>query len=198
VGRAPVPSALALRRFPAWAAGDYAAGRAFRVMAWAFAGWTSSELLALADDALRSADVASRIHAPVREVVAWAHEAGVEVWIVSASPRAAVEVGGRLLGVTPDRVIAVTPRRAGDELLAEVEEPVPYDEGKAQAIRAAAPDATVLGAFGDSASDAPLMRAARIAVAVEPHPRLRALGPSLPHLVELIVDDAPHRPAPKP
>lgn len=198
VGEADDANAIALRLFAAWAAGDYDDGRAFRMMAWAFAGWTAAELLVLADEALRAADVASRIHAPVREVVAWAHDAGVEVWIVSASPRAAVEVGGRLLGVQPDRVIAVTPRRAGDELLPELEEPVPYDEGKAHAIRAAAPDATVLGAFGDSASDAPLMREARIAVAVEPHQRLRALGPSLTHLVELIVDDAPHRPAPKP
>lgn len=198
VGEADDANAIALRLFAAWAAGDYDDGRAFRMMAWAFAGWTTSELLVLADEALRAADVASRIHAPVREVVAWAHDAGVEVWIVSASPRAAVEVGGRLLGVSPDRVIAVTPRRAGDELLPELEEPVPYDEGKAHAIRAAAPDATVLGAFGDSASDAPLMRAARVAVAVEPHARLRALGTDLPHLVELIVGDAPHRPAPKP
>lgn len=191
-------NAIALRLFAAWAAGDYDDGRAFRMMAWAFAGWTAPDLLQLADEALRAADVASRIHAPVHEVVTWAHGAGVEVWIVSASPRAAVEVGGRLLGVRPDRVIAVTPRRAGDELLPELEEPVPYDEGKAHAIRTAAPDATVLGAFGDSASDAPLMRAARVAVAVEPHDRLRALGPHLPHLVELVVNDAPHRPAPKP
>ena len=132
------------------------------------------------------------------ETIAWAHEAGVEVWIVSASPRAAVEVGGRLFGVEPAQVLAVTPRRSGGLVLGELEEPVPYDVGKPQALVAAAPDRVLLGAFGDSASDAPLMRAARVAVAVEPHAALRGLGPSLPHLVELAIDDAPHRPAPKP
>jgi phosphoserine phosphatase len=196
-------TALALRLFAAWASGDYGDGRAFRMMAWAFAGWSAGDLLALADQALRGAGLAARVHAPVREVIDWARGAGVEVWIVSASPRAAVEAGGRLLGVPPERVLAVTPRREGEILTAVLEEPVPYDAGKAAAIAAAAPGAALLGAFGDSASDAPLMRAARVAVAVEPHERLRALyeagdAPSLPHLVELAIDDAPHRAAPKP
>lgn len=196
-------SAIALRLLAAWAAGDYDDGRAFRMMAWAFAGWTHHDLLVLADEALRDAGLAARLHAPVRDVIAWADRSGVEVWIVSASPRAAVEVGGRLLGVDPARVIAVSPRRDGDRLTIELEEPVPYDDGKAAAMRVAAPDAVILGAFGDSASDGPLMRSARVAVAVEPHERLRALyesgeAPALPHLVELAIGDSPHRPAPKP
>src|SRR5690606_29838959 len=100
---------LALRLFAAWATGGYDDDRAFRMMAWAFAGHGPSEVERLAERALEAAALSERLHAEVRETVAWAHEAGVEVWIVSASPRAAVEVGARHLGVTPDRVLAVTP-----------------------------------------------------------------------------------------
>lgn len=189
---------IALRLFAAWAAGDYDDGRAFRMMAWAFAGHDVASMRSLSERALAAAGVEARIHAPVRAVIDWAHGVGVEVWIVSASPRAAVEAGGRLLSVPPERVLAVTPQREGDRLLASLEEPVPYDAGKPAALRAAAADARVLAAFGDSASDGPMMRLARIAVAVEPHPRLRALGAELGHLVELVVDDAPHAAAPKP
>jgi phosphatidylglycerophosphatase C len=191
-------NAIALRLFAAWAAGDYDDGRAFRMMAWAFAGHDTASMQSLSERALATAGVEARIHAPVRAVIDWAHRAEVEVWIVSASPRAVVEAGGRLLAVPADRVLAVTPLREGDRLLASLEEPVPYDVGKPAALLAAAAGATVLGAFGDSASDGPMMRLARIAVAVEPHPRLRALCAELSHLVELIVDDAPHPPAPKP
>ncbi len=191
-------NAIALHLFAAWATGGYDDGRAFRMMAWAFAGHDAQAMLALAERALGAAGLESRVHAPVRAVIHWAHDAGVEVWIVSASPRAAVEVGGRLFHVPVERVLAVTPQSRGGFLVAELEEPVPYDEGKAQALSAAAPDATILGAFGDSASDGPMMRMARVAVAVEPHARLRALGATLGHLVELVVDDAPHAPAPKP
>lgn len=191
-------NAIALRLFAAWAAGDYDDGRAFRMMAWAFAGHDAASMTSMAERALAAAGVEARVHAPVREVIDWAHHAGVEVWIVSASPRAAVEAGGRLFAVPADRVLAVTPVRDGDHILPTLEEPVPYDVGKPAALLAAAPDATVLGAFGDSASDGPMMRLARIAVAVEPHARLRALGAELRHLVELAIDDRPHPPAPKP
>ncbi len=176
---------LALRLFASWATGGYDDDRAFRMMAWAFAGHEPEGLLRLAERALEAADLRGRVHAEVRETITWAHEAGVEVWIVSASPRAAVEVGVRQLGVEPDRVLAVTPIVSAGVLSTELEEPVPFDRGKPLAFAAAAPEVSLLAAFGDSSFDEHLLRAARVAVAVEPHDRLRALVLALPHLVEL-------------
>jgi phosphatidylglycerophosphatase C len=192
-------NAIALRLLAAWAAGDYDDGRAFQMMAWAFAGHTPAAALDLAQRALDGAGLASRVHEPVRVVVRWAQRAGVEVWIVSASPRAAVEVGARLFEVPPSRVLAVTPIVEGGLLSLELEQPVPFDVGKPRALAAAAPGALLLAAFGDSSSDGPLFLGAQVAVAVEPHERLRRLGPTMPHLVELqIRHEHPHPPAPKP
>lgn len=176
---------IALRLFAAWAAGDISDERAFRMMAWAFAGHGEEELLAFCEETQRQSGLGQRIHPPAREIVAWAHGEGIEVWVVSASPRAAVVAGARLLEIPPARCIGVTPVVADGRLTTALMEPISYDAGKPLAFEAHASRSSLLAAFGDTASDVPLLRAARLGVAVGPNDRLRAAATSVPGLVEL-------------
>jgi len=185
VGDAEDANEIALRLFAAWAAGDVSDERAFRMMAWAFAGHGEDEMLAFAEAAQLASGLAARLHGPVREIISWAHEADIEVWVVSASPRAAVVAGARLFDIDPKRVIGVTPLASGGVLTTELSEPISYDAGKPLALSAAAPAVTVLAAFGDTASDVPLFLASRQPVAVGPNARLRAASASVHGIVEL-------------
>ena len=92
------------------------------------------------------------------------------------------------LGIAGDRVAAMTPAVGQDGvLLPRLAGPVVYGEGKLAALDRLCPAArgVLLAAFGDSAYDAHLLRAARIPVAVAPTPALVALAPSIPGLVVL-------------
>ncbi len=176
---------IALRLFAAWAAGDVGDERAFRMMAWAFAGFGDDEMLAFAEETQKASGLAARLHGSAAEVIRWAHGADIEVWVVSASPRAAVVTGARHFEIPPSRVIGVTPILAASVLTTELVEPISYEAGKPLAFRAQAPGTGLLAAFGDTASDVPLFLAAHLGVAVGPNDRLRAAAGSVPGLVEL-------------
>lgn len=176
---------IALRLFAAWAAGDLSDERAFRMMAWAFAGFGEDEMLAFAAETQRASGLAERVHGASREVIRWAHGAGIEVWVVSASPRAAVVTGARHFEIDAARIIGVTPVVQGGVLTTELVEPISFESGKPLALSAHAPLTSVLAAFGDTASDVPLFLAAQLGVAVGPNDRLRAAAASVPGLVEL-------------
>ncbi len=83
-------------------------------------------------------------------------ERGVEVWIVSASPRLAAEVGADLVGLQGARVLAIeTPGTAPGVFT----EPVTVGEGKVAAWRSLGlPPPAV--ALGDSKWDLPLLESA--------------------------------------
>jgi phosphatidylglycerophosphatase C len=96
-----------------------------------------------------------------------------DVWIVSASPRWAVEAGARALGVGVDRVIAVTcPVRAG-RLELPVERPIPCGPGKVAQLQKRGIRPAL--AFGDGALDEPMLAYAGAAVVVA-----RRQGPDSP------------------
>ena len=99
--------------------------------------------------------------------------------------RAMVEAGLASLGMGDARVIAMTPRQAGDVLLPDVERPIPYADGKAAALAAQADGARVLGAFGDSTFDLAMMAVSDVPVAVRPKATLRARAGEVPTLVEI-------------
>lgn len=83
---------------------------------------------------------------------------GVEVWLVSASPRLAVEVGADLFGLQGCGIVAVDCLSAEPP---EFLEPVPVGEGKVLAWRKLGlppPDV----ALGDSRWDLPLLGSARV------------------------------------
>src|SRR5439155_10976267 len=63
--------------------------------------------------------------------------------------------------------------------------PVTYGEGKVEALREGTRGARLVGAFGDSAYDFAMLRAAEVGVAVRPKPELRSLADECPRLVDL-------------
>lgn len=168
-----------------YAAGRYHEPRAFAMMAWAFAGYTTAELASFVDAVLGRAAIRSRLQAAVLPVLEWAAGAGVPAHVVSASPYAAVVAGAAHLGIDAARVLAMTPAMDGAALAPRLGGPVVYAEGKLEALRSLADRPILLGAFGDSAYDAPMLRAARLPVAVDPKPSLLAVAAEIPGLVEL-------------
>ncbi|MCC6557362.1 MAG: HAD-IB family phosphatase [Polyangiaceae bacterium] len=183
---------IARALYDAFNAERYPEDRAFAMMAWAFAGWAEDEVAAFAERVLEARGIDARIRASLRAVIDWARARGVDVVIVSASPRVIVERGVRRLGVAPGRVFAMTPAVRGGRLAPELAEPPTYGDGKVRALARAVPalaagagESPILAAFGDSAYDAPMLRAARVPVAVAPSPRLAALAGTIPGLLVL-------------
>ncbi len=180
--------ALARALYAAHLAGAYPNERAFAMMAWACAGFRRDELRAFAARVLEARGLEARVRPAMRGVLAWARERGVPVYVVSASPLEVVlaAVDRARLGV--EGVAAMTPEVGADGvILPRLAGPVVYGEGKLTALDRARPGAraALLAAFGDSAYDAHLLRAARVPVAVTPAPGLAALAPTIAGMVTL-------------
>ena len=186
-GVAPGPTAIATARalFEAFLDERYAEDRAFAMMAWVFAGFEAGELRAFADRVAADQGLAGRIRPSVRAILAWARDRGVEALVVSASPRAIVEAGAAMAGIGAGSVIAMTPAIEGGRVQARLEGVAPYAGGKVRAIRAARPGATLLGALGDGAWDADMLREAAVPVMVHPSARLVARAAEIPGVVRL-------------
>jgi phosphatidylglycerophosphatase C len=163
--------------------GRYPDDLAYAMNAWAFAGWTESDAEAFADEVLRDLRVADRIRAGVRKVVEWAATREVDAYVVSASPVWIVRAGAAILGLSRDRVLAMSPAALGGKVEPRIEGPITYGDGKLVAIQSARPASILLGAFGDSAWDAAMLRAARVPVAVSPGPKLLEIAGTIPNLV---------------
>jgi phosphatidylglycerophosphatase C len=159
--------------------------RICELMAWGCAGWTRDEVAAFARETVEAGGLPTRMHAEVLGVLAWARQAGIEVFIVSASPRGIVEEAARLVGVLPDHVVAATPLYEGAVMRAAVEQPIPYGAGKVTRLRERIGTRPVYAAFGDNVFDVPMLREARIAVAVRPKPRLMAREGEVEGMVEI-------------
>jgi len=175
VAAAGTPTEVASALFAAYTAGNYDEERAFAMMAWAFAGWRLDELEGWVERVLHAAEIDGRVHGALAPLMAWAEHAGVELWIVSASPSFAVRAGGHRLGVPAEHVLAMDPVIENGVVLPRLAAAPVYGAGKMTAIARARPDAVVLGAFGDSVYDVAMLRAARVPVAVDPKPSLVAL-----------------------
>jgi phosphatidylglycerophosphatase C len=143
------------------------------IIAWVCAGWREDEVLALAQDVVEQGDLAKRGHAELGRVIAWARSNGVETFLVSASPRPVVEAGGAPLGFDRAHVIAATAPFERGVMVADVVRPIPYGPGKATLLAERLGGQVLLAAFGDNIFDIPMLQAARVAVVVEPKPRLR-------------------------
>jgi HAD superfamily phosphoserine phosphatase-like hydrolase len=181
-------AAIVAALYEAYAADRYAHDRAFAMMAWVFAGWTRAELDAFCARVLDAGRIEARLRPELRDVFRWAEAHGVPAYVVSASPVAVVEAAVARLGLPTAGVVAMTPAvDAGGVILPRLAGPIVYGEGKLAALEAACPGArkALLAAFGDSAYDAAMLRAARVPVAVTPAPRLAAIAPSIDRLVLL-------------
>lgn len=103
-------------------------------------------------------------------------DAGVEVWIVSATNRWTVTEGGRLMGFDPRRVIGMSVHVEDGRLTERPEYPLIANAGKVEAI------ARVIGrrpdlAFGDSKGDLEMLIDARQALVVGRHDKPASLLP---------------------
>lgn len=178
------PSALDLARalHQAFLAGLYPDDRAYAIHAWAFAGWTEGETNDFAAEVIQRFGLAARLRGALKPLFAWGARRGVDTYIVSASPTSVVRVGAALLGVPPERVIAMKPAATGGIIEPRLAGPIVYGPGKVDALMAARPGALLLGAFGDSAWDASLLRASRVPVAVCPTAGLMEVAASIPGL----------------
>ena len=113
-------------------------------------------------------------------------EEGIEVFLVSASPRAIVEHAGRFVGIADDHMVAALPLYDGDRMLPDVDRPIPYGAGKVRNLRARiGTDRPLYAAFGDNAFDIAMLSEAFIPVAVRPKPRLRERASEVKMLVEI-------------
>jgi hypothetical protein len=174
------PHAVARALHAASHAGAYPLDRSFAMMAWAFAGWPIEEVEALAREVVVTSGLASRLRPELRAILGFARETGVDVLVVSASPVAMVTAGAALFDVAPSQVLAMRPIVQAGRLGAAIDGRVVYGEGKLAAIRDARSDAPILAAFGDSAFDAAMLRAAKLPVLVYPSRPLVDLLPTIP------------------
>src|SRR4051812_14934827 len=80
------PSEQASALYDAFLSGTLPPAEAYAMMAWAFAGHTADEMRAFAGRVIDAVDLAGRVFAEVRPILAWARAAGVPLYVVSASP----------------------------------------------------------------------------------------------------------------
>jgi phosphatidylglycerophosphatase C len=179
------PNDQAERLYQAFKRGVYPEGRAFPMMAWVFAGYREDEVRAFASELVERVALGARVHGEVLPVVGWAVGQSIERLVVSASPIAIVEVAIERLALPMTGLFAMSPAVEHGVVQPRVLEPVTYGAGKIAALRAGAPGRALLGAFGDSVFDLPMLCQAEIAVAVRPKPELRARAASCPGLIEL-------------
>lgn len=133
------------------------------------AGRRQDEVAALTSTALERglSEGRLRLVPEMQQLVSALHEAGWEVWVVTASAAPVVRCVSHLYGIAPERVVGMSPAVDPDgRYTAHVLEPVTYREGKLAALRLHAGCDPVLAA-GDSPSDLAMMRAARHAILVD-------------------------------
>ena len=176
---------LAKRLFEAYEGGHFPEERTYELVAWACAGWDRSEVERFAAEIIEGASLRARLHREVVRAVEWARGVGVEVFVVSASPRAVVEQAARTIGILPSHVIAATATFDGQTMCAAAERPIPYAGGKVTCLRARIGERPLHAAFGDNAFDVAMLNQASVPVAVRPKARLRERAHEVPAMVEI-------------
>ncbi len=184
------PTSLAIALYAAYASDRYPPDRALAMMAWAFAGWHHDEVRAFAEQVLDEGRLEAKIRPEMRRILGWAERTGVPIYVVSSSPIAIIEASLARLGVTVQRGLGMSPAiDARGVLLPRLDGPIVNGDGKLRALEAAGVSDPILGAFGDSCYDAPMLKAANVRVAVAPAPHLRAVASTIPGLIELERDE---------
>jgi phosphoserine phosphatase len=177
---------IARRIYAAYVEGRFPEERMCEIMTWCFAGWTRGELRAFARDVVDRGGLASRVHPEMHRLLERVRGTDIEAVIVSASPFDVVVEAASYVGFAEGSVVAARPRFREQVMLADVERPIPYADGKVvRLVERIGPDRILYAAFGDNAFDVALLASARIGVAVRPKPRLRQRAHEVAGLVEL-------------
>ena len=171
--------------YEAYRRGKYPEERICELMAWCFGGWKDGEMRAFARDVVERSGLAARFHPELHALLARAREAGIEVFLVSASPIAVVREAGARAGFDEAHMVAAETLEHAGVVGADVDRPIPYGPGKVQRLRARIGERPLLAAFGDNAFDVALLSESRVPVAVRPKQALRGRASEVPELVEL-------------
>ncbi|MBX3220802.1 MAG: HAD-IB family phosphatase [Labilithrix sp.] len=181
------PREIAHRIYRAYLAGTFPEERVCEIMTWAAAGWSRAELDRFSEEVIVAIGLRGRLHGEAIRIVEHARRAGIDVFLVSASPRSIVEQAARIVGV--DVANAMAAREAYNAegiVVAAVERPIPYGPGKVVHLRERLGAERVLyAAFGDNAFDVAMLREARHPVAIRPKARLVERAAEVPDLVVL-------------
>ncbi|MGZ3453488.1 MAG: HAD family hydrolase [Polyangiales bacterium] len=182
-------TAIARVLWESYLAHKYPEDRMCAAMAWCMAGMKLDALDAYCDDVLeRRFGVRGRIIEESLAVVRWVAKRDIPLWLVSASPRPVVSRAARIIEELVSAkvsVVAMTPRVADGAIAVGIEGIWPYGEGKRQALDAALGDRTLVVALGDNVFDIPMLKSARVALAVRPKPALTAKANDAPGLLRL-------------
>jgi phosphoserine phosphatase len=178
---------IARRLLEASREGRFPEERLFEMTAWAMAGAKLADVIEfsldlVALDAIKRPPF-SRMQHETCTLARWVRRAGIETWVVSASPRDVVVSAA--IGLEFDHLIAADAIYVDDRMIARASRPIPYGPGKIIRLREQIGDRPLYAAFGDSAFDIPLLAAAEIPVAVRPKPALRERAGEVAGLVEL-------------
>lgn len=179
------PHEVARALWTAYAAGRFPEREVCEVMAWCYAGWSATEFASYCDDVVRRSALASRLHRELTPIIEWSRRVGLQLLVVSASPRGLVDAGAKLWGFGPEEVIAATPAADRGRIAARLISPVPYAETKCELANARIAGRQWLASFGDNVFDIDMLRAARIGIAVRPKPALLERLASLPGIAVL-------------
>jgi len=181
---------LAARIYAAFNRGAFDEERCYMLMAWAFAGWTPDEVRSFSTRIQEQRGLAKRLHPEMQTVVRWAQKRGVELWVISASPRFVVQAGAARFGIRPERVVATSAAVRDGRVAPGLAEPMPYGPGKVAAIERVVGPSRLIAAFGDDVFDLEMLLSADVPVAVRPKDRLRHRAEGEPTLVELQAEEA--------
>lgn len=178
---------IAHRIHKAYLTGEFPEERVCEIMTWAPAGWSRGELDHFCSELIETIGLRHRLHGEAIRVVEHARRVGIEVFLVSASPRGIVEQAARLVGIEPRNAMSAQEAYDDAEIVqTSVARPIPYGAGKVTHLRERLGDGRVLyAAFGDNAFDVAMLQAARLPVAIRPKARLVERAPEVPELVVL-------------
>jgi phosphoserine phosphatase len=164
---------LARRLHSAYLAGMFPEERACEMMTWATAGARRVDIDGFARDLIRAIDLEKRLHGEALAVIEHAHARGIEVYLVSASPRPIVLAAAEAVGIPLPNVVSAIERVDDAGIVqAEVDRPIPYGPGKVKRLREKLGQRTLYAAMGDNAFDVALLSESRIPIAIRPKARL--------------------------
>jgi phosphatidylglycerophosphatase C len=164
---------VAHRIHAAYLAGTFPEERVCEIMTWATVGARRVDMDGFARDLVQSIDLERRLHREAIAIIEHARSRGIDVYLVSASPRPIVLAAAEIIGIPLPNVIAATERiDAGGVVMAEVDRPIPYGDGKVTRLRQKLGTRPLYAAMGDNAFDVALLSASRIPIAIRPKPRL--------------------------
>jgi HAD superfamily phosphoserine phosphatase-like hydrolase len=170
----------------------YARGRAderavVAVQATGLVGFTEQEVREIARASFASGrPLRGTCFEGMAELIGALRGAGARVVVVSGSPQLVVEEAARLYEIGAEDVSSLRTRVEAGRITAEISGPLTAHEGKLAGY-ALLSDVPPLAAFGDGASDIPLLRSATgLACMINPRPRLRAATREMPAPVRWI------------